>query len=269
MKTVSYDLPALLQPLLDTVAHASARIMEIYNSGEFNTQLKSDESPVTAADLAANDIIVAALKQLTPAITIVSEELPVQKDALYAVAPYWLIDPVDGTKEFVQHHDEFTVNIALIDRGVPVFGIVAAPALGITYYGGSGIGAHKLQDGQTALLQVQPNRPVPIAAISRSHQSDETLQWLRQHGISQTRAVGSSLKICYVADHSIDLYPRLAQQHEWDIAAADAVLRAAGGCVALLTTGEAYVYGNPGELTSYYLAGNNLPDQLGYRQPWL
>jgi 3'(2'),5'-bisphosphate nucleotidase len=257
----------LVEPLLSTVAQASARIMEIYNSGDFDMQLKSDKSPVTAADLAANDIIVTSLQELTPAIAIVSEEMPLQSGIDYATSPYWLIDPVDGTKEFLKHHDEFTVNVALIDQGVPVFGIVAAPALGITYYGGAGLGAFKQQDGRIIALQVQATRAVPIAAISRSHQSNETLHWLQQHDIQETRAVGSSLKICYVADHSIDIYPRLAQQHEWDIAAADAVLRAAGGCVTLLATGQPYVYGKPGKMTSHYLAGNNLPDQLDYRQP--
>lgn len=241
--------------------------MEIYNSGDFDTQLKSDKSPVTAADLAANDIIVASLQELTPAIAIVSEEMPVQSGIDYARNPYWLIDPVDGTKEFLKRHDEFTVNVALIDHGTPVFGIVAAPALGITYYGGAGLGAFKQQDGQTIPLQVQATRTVPIAAISRSHQSDETLQWLRQHDIRETRAIGSSLKICYVADHGVDIYPRLARQHEWDIAAADAVLRAAGGCVRFLATRRPYTYGNPGEMTEYYLAGTDLPDQLNYRQP--
>jgi 3'(2'), 5'-bisphosphate nucleotidase len=197
----------------------------------------------------------------------VSEELPVPDGTSFTSEPYWLIDPVDGTKEFIQQHAEFTINVALIERGAPVFGVVAAPALDIVYFGGSGLGACKRTGGRTTPLSVQPTRDVPIAAISRSHQSEETLHWLRQHGITKTRAVGSSLKICYVADHSIDIYPRLAQQHEWDIAAADAVLRAAGGCVTLLATGQPFVYGHPGELTDYYLAGNNLVDQQRYRQP--
>lgn len=261
------DITKLASPVLAAVEQASQRIMEIYRSNDFAVQLKSDQSPVTAADLAANEIIVATLRKLTPGVAIVSEELPIPAGAAFTTEPYWLIDPVDGTRQFIERRDEFTVNVALIVDRKPVLGVVAAPALELTYYGGLGLRATKLYRQQQSTLHVQPSRENPVAAVSRSHPSDATHQWLAEHQISDTLAAGSSLKICYVADHTVDVYPHLGPQHEWDIAAADAVLRAAGGCIIDHTTGQALVYGKPADLTPFYIAGTNLPDQRDYRQP--
>jgi 3'(2'), 5'-bisphosphate nucleotidase len=198
---------------------------------------KDDESPLTAADLAAHDIIVKALRQLTPELPVLSEESAATPWAIRKTwQRYWLVDPLDGTKEFIQRNGEFTVNIALIDHGVPVLGVVYVPVLELLYYGVREQGAWKEEQGTrtrihtTAITSGQ--RQLRIVA-SRNHRGELLEAWLanirKQYPELELVSMGSSLKICLVAEGKADIYPRLAPTSEWDTAAAQAVLEAAGG----------------------------------------
>lgn len=229
--------------------------MQIYNSGDFSVQTKQDNSPVTAADLAANVIIIDGLSRLTPTVPIISEESLVGEAAPAAAPHTWLVDPVDGTKEFIKRTGEFTVNIGLIYNDEPVLGVVAVPARQTIYYGAQGIGAFKkTTDGQPEPLQVKPRRPDPIVAISASHPSELTNQWMHDHQFTSTLSAGSSLKFLLLAEGVVDVYPRLSPQHEWDIAAADALLRAAGGRTLEYESGTPMRYNRPDLITPFYIA---------------
>lgn len=260
------DLATLLPQVVAIAREAAAVVMRIYNSEQLNVQIKQDNSPVTAADLAANDSIIRGLHRLTPTIPIVSEESLIPDAERLASSEIWLVDPVDGTKEFIKHNGQFTVNIALIRDGTPALGVVAVPAQDMLFYGAADCGAWR-QIGTEAPLQlhVQPNRSQPIVAVSGSHPSTITDQWMQLHGLTRTQALGSSLKICYIADHTIDVYPRFTPMFEWDIAAGDAVLRAAGGSLTVYPSGEPMAYNKPSLATPFYIAGNGLPDQAAYR----
>lgn len=220
--------------LIGTVDEGSVKIMQVYKAG-FSVFSKEDTSPVTHADILANQILVDALLLRWPLIPILSEE---STDAtLTQDSPcYWAIDPLDGTKEFIQKNDQFTVNLALILHGEPVFGIVAAPALGTLYCGGIGLGASKRIDSvwrtlsQTSLEPDWSNPLAPIAVVvSRSHPSPELSSWLMGYSNHQLHELGSSLKLCHVAEGLVDCYPRFTPTCIWDIAAGQAILRAVSG----------------------------------------
>lgn len=227
---------------------AGAAILEVYDS-DFEVRGKADASPVTAADERAEAIITPALQALTPGIPVVAEEAVsggVMPDISSGL--FWLVDPLDGTKEFISKNGEFTVNIALIERGVPVLGVVFAPALGRLYAGGDGLGAW-LEDaeGRRPICC----RPVPTegwsVVASRSHGDAAQLDtFLAGRKVAALVSAGSSLKLCLVAAGHADLYPRLGRTMEWDIAAGDAVLRAAGGLVRHVGSDEPLCYGKPG-----------------------
>jgi len=225
------------------IAHlAGAAIMEVYLSGEAGETSKADDSPLTLADLAAHRTIVAALTKLTPDIPILSEEAA---DIAYPVRSqwtrYWLVDPLDGTREFIRRNGEFTVNIALIELGKPAMGVVYAPVLDVCYYGAPGAGAF-VQRGNAA---AQPITVKPHAAgetirvvASRSHRDARTEALLKQLGDYQCTNMGSSLKLCLVAEGAAHFYPRLGPTMEWDTAAAHAVVNAAGGMVCNMSGNE-------------------------------
>ena len=245
--TKSNAVEATVQPLLALAIAAGARILEIY-AEPFEAAEKSDGSPVTAADAAAEAVILAGLERLFPGIPVVAEE-SVEAGRLPAVSGrYFLVDPLDGTREFLKRNGEFTVNIALIDNGVPVFGVVLAPALGEIYWGGAIpsdlSGAETVASGaffgrfsEEKITDVTPIgvRPKPVDGLSvlasRSHLSEETAALIDRLDVAERLSVGSSLKLCWVAAGKADLYPRLSPTMQWDIAAGDAVLRAAGGHV--------------------------------------
>jgi 3'(2'), 5'-bisphosphate nucleotidase len=221
---------------------AGDAILEVYERADVGEQQKSDSSPLTEADLAAHRVLMAGLAKLTPEIPVLSEE---SVDPGWEVRAnwkrYWLVDPLDGTKEFIKRNGEFTVNIALIDDGVPVLGVVSVPVREIVYAGVSGKGAWRLDaegcsDISTRSMKGRGSQAVPVTVVaSRSHGADTVAQWLdaigRQVGQIETRNMGSSLKLCLVAEGSADIYPRLALTAEWDTAAAQAVVEAAGGVV--------------------------------------
>ena len=213
---------------------AGAVIMAVYAT-DFEVRRKADLSPVSEADEAAEALLVPGVEKLLPGVPILAEEA-VSRDGLVAVSSeFVLIDPLDGTKEFVSRNGEFTVNIALVRDGAPVAGCVYAPAISRMYVGGttarSGqVGPGKAVDG----LQVTTTRRYPdelVAVASRSHSDAETAAFLADLGVASTRSAGSSLKFCLVAEGSADVYPRFGPTMEWDTAAGDAVLRAAGGSV--------------------------------------
>ena len=210
---------------------AGEKILEIYNT-EFSVEEKDDKSPLTAADMASHNAIVAGLTVLTPDIPVLSEEsakIPYQERASWDT--YWLIDPLDGTKEFIKRNGEFTVNIALIHDGVPVLGVVHVPVSGVTYAACEGKGAIKETPGegeQSINVRKLPVGPVAVVG-SRSHQGDSLKAFLDKLGDHEIISMGSSLKICLVAEGVADVYPRLGLTSEWDTAAAHCVVEQAGG----------------------------------------
>lgn len=213
---------------------AGREIMQVFRDGP-TVQTKSDLSPVTEADERAEAVILAALAERFPNIPVVAEEaVAAGYTPETANRSFILVDPLDGTKEFIRKSTDFTVNIALIEAGVPVIGIVYAPARGVAYVGDAK-GARKIevdsafQPTSRQAIQVRASQGSLVALASRSHNSPETDEFLRQKGITETTSVGSSLKFCLVADGSADVYPRFGRTMEWDTAAGDAVLRAAGG----------------------------------------
>ncbi|MCY7354685.1 MAG: 3'(2'),5'-bisphosphate nucleotidase CysQ [Lysobacter sp.] len=212
---------------------AAAAILEIYASA-FAVEHKADASPLTAADLAAHRCIVDGLERLTPDIPVLSEEAA--EDAPYDLRKHWtrlwLVDPLDGTREFVKRNGEFTVNLALIDDGVAVFGVVLAPADGALWHGERGRGAFRRDAGHDIAIQTsRPSaRPLRIAA-SRSHRDPRTEALMARAGDAEAVALGSSLKFCRLAEGCMDVYPRFGPTSEWDTAAGQCVLEAAGGCV--------------------------------------
>ena len=224
----------LLAPLLDIARAAGQEIMRVYQ-GEFSVQMKADMSPVTDADLAAHRVINTDLQRITPGIPVLSEESAATPFATRSRwESYWLVDPLDGTKEFINKNGDFTVNIALIQRGVPLLGVVHVPVTGMSYYGCVGVGAFtRDQDGQASPIKVRgliPGKPVKVVA-SRSHRGPLLDGYLEKLGPHETVSRGSSLKFCLVAEGLADVYPRLGPTSEWDTGAGHAVLLAAGGQV--------------------------------------
>ncbi len=216
---------------------AGEAIMEVYR-GHIEVERKEDNSPLTVADLAANHVIQSNLKKLSPELPIISEEsASIDYGIRSSWRRYWLVDPLDGTREFIKRNDEFTVNIALIEEGRPVLGVVYAPALGLMYSASAEAGAIK-QQGTSAPKVIRArtlHATNPVIAGSRSHAGEKMESFLQQVesrlGPPKLLSLGSSLKICLVAEGEADVYPRLGPTSEWDTAAAQAVLECAGGSI--------------------------------------
>lgn len=230
--------------------------MELYET-EFAVTVKADSSPVTEADKAAEAVILAGLAELAPGIPTVAEEALAAGAVPQTGSRFFLVDPLDGTKEFIRRNGEFTVNIALIENGAPRLGIVYAPALRRLYAGAVGEGAFFAGATREGIAPFQPIavRPAPAdlcVLASRSHANPETAAFLDRIPVGEARTAGSSLKFCLIAEGVADLYPRLGPTMEWDTAAGDAVLRAAGGHVTTFD-GAPMTYGHAGR---------------GFRNPW-
>ncbi len=249
-------IPAhLMRSVLTLAQRAGMAILDIYRADALEWTLKGDHSPLCQADLQAHAMLRSGLLALTPGWPIVSEE---DGDAA-CVRPlggrFWLIDPLDGTKEFISRNDEFTVNVALIDQGRPVFGVVVAPALGQAYWGAGGSGAWRVDANGMAAIQAA--HPPPGAALrvvaSKSHMNEETQAFIAGLGTCEVVQAGSSLKICRIAEGAADVYPRMGPTCEWDTAAAQAVLEAAGGALRTLS-GQALRYGKPEVLNPFFIA---------------
>ncbi len=234
---------ALLNELIELSRQAGEAILQVYHQvDEIEITTKADDSPVTAADLAAHAIIEPGLVNLLDDVPILSEEstLPAW-DVRRHWQRYWIVDPLDGTKEFIKRSGEFTVNIALVDNGVPVLGVVYVPVSGVTYAGIAGQGAWKYVDGietaiQTRSIASRKSASLPVEVVaSRNHGAEEVNALMARVsadlGEIATKNMGSSLKLCLIAEGEADLYPRLALTSEWDTAAAQAVVEAAGGKV--------------------------------------
>ena len=226
------DLEKLLEPITALAVEAGNAILEVYAT-DFDVQNKADESPLTQADLASHNCIAAGLAQLTPDIPIISEEDGLPEFAVRGQwQRYWLIDPLDGTKEFVNRNGEFTVNIALIDSNRPIFGVVHVPVHDKTYIGCEGRGSELRANGETNSIRVSDASNTPVRIVgSRSHRGSSLDAFLGKLGDHDMLAMGSSLKFCTVAEGNADIYPRLGPTSEWDTAAAQAVVEQAGGQV--------------------------------------
>jgi len=249
------NLDALRDGVIAIARQAAAEILRVYES-EFAVQHKDDDTPLTAADLAAHRCIVAGLATLTPDIPVVSEEskaLDITQRRQWRT--FWLVDPLDGTREFVKRNGEFTVNIALVEDGEPVLGTVFAPAIERLFLGAGGVGAFVEQDGRRRPIRCRTVPPAGLTVVaSRSHGDAAALDaFLDGRKVAALTNAGSSLKLCLVAAGEADLYPRLGRTMEWDIAAGHAVLAAAGGRVQTLA-GAPLRYGKPGLDNPHFVA---------------
>lgn len=230
------NLEHLCKECIGIAREAGEKILEIYNS-DYKIEEKEDSSPLTDADLAAHNAIVKALTALTPEIPILSEEsakLPFEERQKWQT--YWLVDPLDGTKEFIKRNGEFTVNIALIDNHKSIIGVIYVPVLDVDYYGWKDGGSFKIeQGGEAQSIQVRKQAGEKLTVVgSRSHGSDQLQAYMENLGDSEIMSMGSSLKFCLVAEGKADLYPRIGLTSEWDTGAAHCIVEQAGGQVTKL-----------------------------------
>ena len=252
---------ARLTAVIDIARRAGREILDVYGT-DFEAVAKADDSPLTQADLRAHRLIVDALSGLQPVLPVLSEE---SADIVFTQRSrwdrYWLVDPLDGTKEFVSRNGEFTVNIALIEQHRPVLGVVHIPVVDTTYSGIPGVGAWREANDRGRLpISVRRLARPPLRVVgSRSHGNPALGQALEALGPHELKAAGSSIKLCMVAEGSADLYPRLGPTSEWDIAAGQAVVEAAGGQVVRIDDGTGLRYNTKADLLN--------PDFLAYGDP--
>jgi len=270
---VSRALPELIQGVLQLVDQAGDASLPFWRA-DVAVTAKADDSPVTAADLAAHHVLVDGLTALDPSIAVLSEEdANIAQHVRAGWTRWWLVDPLDGTKEFISGSEEFTVNVALIEHGRVVFGVVSMPTRGRCYYGGAGIGAWRADGEQIKPIRVRTVVPAGeslTVVASRRHSSPEQealLAGLSEHlGELTLTSVGSSLKFCLLAEGAADCYPRLAPTSQWDTAAAQGVLEGAGG-VVLQLDGQPFTYpARESLLNASFLA---LPAQAPWRETLL
>lgn len=255
---------------IQAAIEAGKAIIEVYNSDDFGIETKGDNSPLTKADKRANDIIINYLNKT--AIPVLSEE---EKDIPYTERSkwdkFWLVDPLDGTKEFIKRNGEFTVNIALIDNNVPVMGVVYVPVSGELYFGQQGKGAVKYENAAAGIakskaisLPVHEKREKYTVVASRSHLSDDTQKFIhdleKKHGKLDFISKGSSLKICMIAEGRADIYPRLGPTMEWDTAAGNAVILGMGGRIIRYDNNLDLTYNKKELLNPYFIVYPNKTD---------
>lgn len=241
---------------------AGDAILQVYHSADMGVEVKSDDSPVTRADRMADDLISAGLRAASPETALVTEEQAETHGA--AAARFFIVDPLDGTKEFIQRRGDFTVNIALVEDGVPVAGIVYAPARGRMFY--TDANGHSVEEigpfdpvtpGATRRLHLgTPDAAALVVVASKSHRDAATDAYIARYKVGDMRSAGSSLKFCLVAAGEADFYPRLGRTMEWDTAAGDAVLRGAGGEVLRFDDHARLHYGKPGFENPFFIARN-------------
>ena len=249
---VDFDITEIISITQD----AGNKIMSVYNQS-FEVHEKLDKTPLTEADLLSHRTIILGLNLVTPNVPVLSEESSKSDfEERFNWKTYWLVDPLDGTKEFIKRNGEFTVNIALVHNHEPIFGVVYAPALKTTYWGGKDLGAHKIEKNVTQEISVR-NRPQKISdwkvVGSRSHQSNEFKNFMDNYPEAEIISMGSSLKLCLIAEGAADLYPRLGLTSEWDTAASHALVEAAKGQVLRLPEKTPLRYNeNPTSLLNPY-----------------
>tara|TARA_B110000967_G_C18756670_1_gene495679 strand:+ start:52 stop:825 length:774 start_codon:yes stop_codon:yes gene_type:complete len=245
----------LLKALQLLVHQAGEAIMQVYHTADFGIETKKDDSPVTKADLDAHYLLIDGLSKLTPNIAIVSEEDPASQAVPQEHNCYWLIDPLDGTKEFINRNGQFTVNLALIETNIPSFGLVSTPIDQTLYWGGQHLGAWRLRDNTLEQLHIQTCQ-VPMRVVaSKSHLNEATRNFIASLGDTTLVQAGSSLKLLRIAEGEADIYPRLAPTCEWDTAAAQAVLEGAGGKVTQVD-GSPMEYGKTDILNPHFVASS-------------
>ncbi|WP_425100762.1 3'(2'),5'-bisphosphate nucleotidase CysQ [Tropicibacter sp. S64] len=239
---------------------AGDKIMDIYNSDDFEVKVKSDASPVTEADEAADALISAGLRAAFPDVALVTEEQADSHDV--DARTFLIVDPLDGTKEFINRRGDFTVNIALVEDGVPTRGVVYAPAKQRMFYtDGTGMSLEELGPfshdavGETKPIRVsEPNNDALMVVASKSHRDQATDEYIGKYAVRDMTSAGSSLKFCLVATGEADLYPRVGRTMEWDTAAGHAVLAGAGGRVVRFDDHSALAYGKPGFANPFFIA---------------
>ena len=241
-------IDSLLSLAIETAKLAGKSILDYYRKDHIVHQ-KIDDTPLTLADQASHEVISAELSRT--GITIVSEEAAARH---IGASHYWLIDPLDGTKDYLAKNDEFTVNIALMKNGFPFFGVIYAPVLDELYAGIVGDGAWKIRNGTMMLLQVMPKTITPRMAVSRFHDNPDAHIFAQENKISEFVPLGAALKYGRLAAGEIDVYPRLVGTSEWDTAAGQAVLEAAGGSMLDWHTGERLCYGKANRRNGRFLA---------------
>jgi len=250
----------LLSNVIAVSEKAGKAIMDIYSQHDSGITYKNDNSPLTLADMAAHKLILDQLKMITPQIPALSEESKnISYDERKTWKTFWLVDPLDGTKEFIKGNGEFTVNIALIDRGAVILGVVHAPALEITYFAAKGKGAFKkvnnggMKTFDIHVLDYQSQSEKLKIVCSRSHGSEMLERLLKNIGNADYVSMGSSLKLCLIAEGKAHLYPRLGPTMEWDTAAAQCIVESAGGAITDLNK-NALRYNKPNLLNPYFMA---------------
>ena len=265
------NLATILPSVIEIAVEAGKRILVVYAS-DFDVETKTDGSPLTRADMASHEHIVAQLAILDPSIPILSEE---SKDIEYGQRKnwrkFWLVDPLDGTKEFVKRNGEFTVNIALIEDGKPVLGVVYVPVTGVTYAAAKGVGAtHIDAEGLTRQIAVTDYRGGKAIVVgSRSHAGPKLQEFVRrleaEEGSVSNKSMGSSLKLCLVAEGKADIYPRFGPTSEWDTAAAQCVVEVAGGKVVDMQ-GNMLGYNKESILNPWFVVMGK--DSYGWQALW-
>lgn len=234
------------------IAKEAGSIILDHDPYNIEVLIKPDDSPVTIADTKANEHITQSLAQLTPDIPIIAEE---DKEHLQnPPAVFWLVDPLDGTRSFTAGEGEYTVNIALIENGLPVLGVIYLPPLDTLYYGTEEQGAWRVKNGQEEAIKVRGTSPDELTVVrSKSHASPKSSSFLQQYRYKTINQVSSSIKFCHVAEGSADVYPRLGTTMEWDTAAGHAILNAAGGGVETID-GKPFIYGKHGYKNPHFIA---------------
>ena len=256
------DINKLLKIARTAALKAGEAILEIYDSGNFEIEIKSDNSPLTRADRAAHKIIKEDLAQTgLPLLSEEGKSIPYEERKSWEF--FWLVDPLDGTKEFIKRTNEFTVNIALVKRNVPIAGIVYAPKLDMLYCGSKDTGVVRIKNGeQTQLAPAKQKRTLEelreketvTVVASRSHNNEATVSFINQFPNVEMKSMGSALKLMLIADGSADIYPRLGPTMEWDTAAGDAILRALNMCAFQTDMVSPLAYNKPDLLNPYFIA---------------
>lgn len=253
MTLTTRKLNEISDAIIDIAQRAGEEILAVY-SAAFDVRTKHDATPVTDADERSERLILEALARLAPAIPVVAEESVARGQVPEIKEPlFFLVDPLDGTKEFVSRNGEFTVNIALIDRGQPVVGVVHVPALGENYWcDGEATAWRQRGTGDPEPIRCRSPNDGLVVVASRSHRDAKTDQYLERFNVKEQISAGSSIKFCRVAEGAADLYPRLGRTMEWDVAAGHAVVNAAGGSVTTLDD-QPFSYGKPGFANPYFV----------------
>ncbi|MBK6274640.1 MAG: 3'(2'),5'-bisphosphate nucleotidase CysQ [Saprospirales bacterium] len=252
----------MIDKIIEIAINAGNAILEIYKQ-DFTVELKSDNSPLTLADKTANEIIINGLKTINNSIPIISEENKlIDFSERKNWTKCWIVDPLDGTKEFIKKNGEFTVNIALVEYGIPVLGVVHVPAQNITYYAEKNKGSYKIENGNSTQLKIRRLAEDGVLKIvgSRSHQTPELLAYVEQQKTKFANvefvAAGSSLKFCLLAEGKADVYPRLGPTMEWDTCAGQIVAKEAGAEVLRFDNNEPLLYNRENLLNPFFIVKN-------------